>query len=525
MLSRRELLRSGVAGAGALALGSVFWRDALAATPATPGPGPYGPLGAADANGLRLPAGFRSRVVARGLVPIEGTAYPWHVFSDGQATYPAPGGGFVLVSNSETPAAAGGGASAIRFTREGQIVDAYRILEGTSTNCSGGRTPWATWLSCEEVDAGRVWECDPFGKKAAAVRPAMGVFKHEAAAVDPDDMRVYLTEDEGDGCLYRFTPERYPDLARGLLEVALVQPDATVRWRTVPDPSAASAPTRAQVPGATRFRRGEGIWFDAGIVYVATTSDSKVHAYDTVTETIEVLYDGETSKGPLQNADNLTVSPAGDIFVAEDRDNLEVCVITPEREVAAFLQVTGPQDDQSEITGPIFDPSGTRFFFSSQRAFGPGAIYEITGPFRLNRPPERFPPRMRVDVPDSVALGRLLSRGLPVRVRVNRAAQISLAVHTARTLPAGRGRSAIYSRKARRVTLARGRRRLASGGEIEIRLRPGRTRRRTLRRRKIARVLVAVVAEDRFGNRRRIVKEVEVRRPRRRRRRAAVTRR
>ena len=41
----------------------------------------------------------------------------------------------------------------------------------------------------------------------------------------------------------------------------------------------------------TRFRRGEGIWFDAGIVYVATTSDSKVHAYETVTETIEVLYD------------------------------------------------------------------------------------------------------------------------------------------------------------------------------------------------------------------------------------------
>ena len=36
-----------------------------------------------------------------------------------------------------------------------------------------------------------------------------------------------------------------------------------------------------------------------------------------------------------------------------------------------------------------FDPTGSRMYFSSQRAFpgddglpGPGAIYEVTGPFR-----------------------------------------------------------------------------------------------------------------------------------------------
>ena len=62
-LSRRELLRSGAIGAGALAFGPSFWRDAMAATPAAPGAGPYGPLGNPDANGLRLPRGFRSRLV------------------------------------------------------------------------------------------------------------------------------------------------------------------------------------------------------------------------------------------------------------------------------------------------------------------------------------------------------------------------------------------------------------------------------------------------------------------------------
>ena len=34
----------------------------------------------------------------------------------------------------------------------------------------------------------------------------------------------------------------------------------------------------------------------------------------------------------------------------------------------------------SEITGPAFDPSGTRLYLNSQR--NPGRTYEITGPFR-----------------------------------------------------------------------------------------------------------------------------------------------
>jgi uncharacterized protein len=35
----------------------------------------------------------------------------------------------------------------------------------------------------------------------------------------------------------------------------------------------------------------------------------------------------------------------------------------------------------SEITGPAFDPSGTRLYFSSQRSPTSGTTYEVTGPF------------------------------------------------------------------------------------------------------------------------------------------------
>jgi len=107
MIRRRELIKGGVAGIGALALGPAFWEGAMAAS-ARPGPGPYGPLGPADANGLRLPPGFSSRLIAQGEVPVPGTAYVWHGASDGSATYALGDGGWILVSNSEIPGDVGG---------------------------------------------------------------------------------------------------------------------------------------------------------------------------------------------------------------------------------------------------------------------------------------------------------------------------------------------------------------------------------------------------------------------------------
>ena len=154
MQRRREFIQTGVAAAGTLAFGAEFWREALAAT-VRPAPGPYGPLGAADSNGLRLPTGFRSRLVARAQLPVSGTTYPWHIFPDGEATYPTRDGGWILVSNCEAPASIGGGAGAIRFDCNGRIKSAYRILANTNVkavlfNIFGGIT------RCDEVARGLI---------------------------------------------------------------------------------------------------------------------------------------------------------------------------------------------------------------------------------------------------------------------------------------------------------------------------------------------------------------------------------
>jgi secreted PhoX family phosphatase len=199
---------------------------------------------------------------------------------------------------------------------------------------------------------------------------------------------VYLTEDLIDGAFYRFTPKRPRDLSEGLLEVALVGRDRSVRWRRVHDPAGRARDTRDQVSGATRFKRAEGIWFDEGVVYLSTTGDSRVHAYDTRARKIEVIYDG-LGKGdtPLLRVDQLTASKAGEVFVCEDlaTSEIDIGVIEPDRRVSRFLSVTGPAHRGSELTGVCFDPSGTRMYFSSQRARKHGVIYEVSGPFRTKR--------------------------------------------------------------------------------------------------------------------------------------------
>src|SRR5918912_1575505 len=124
-----------------------------------------------------------------------------------------------------------------------------------------------------------------------------------------------MTEDLEDGGLYRYTPSNWPDLSKGRLEIA-------------------------------RAEGGEGIWLDGHTLYVSTTMDHRVHAYDTRREHIEVIYDGlATKSAPLLRVDQMTGSRAGEIFVCEDIATAEIDlgVIEADRSVSRLLSVTGPR--------------------------------------------------------------------------------------------------------------------------------------------------------------------------------------
>lgn len=402
-------------------------------------PGPLceiGPLVETGVDGILAPRGFALRAVARNLFnPVNGrfdplglTGHPWHKAPDGGACFAAEDGGWVYVSNCESNSV--GGASALRFAPDGEVVDAYRILGDTRRNCAGGTTPWQTWLSCEEIEDGQVFECDPFGLASARELPALGQFHHEAAAVDLHSRSVFMTEDTHDGRFYRFLADVEDlagdgsrlDLQRGRLQVmnvaayenggyalqnAAMRGLRAVSWIDVHEGDrpqlqvrAGLAAMGARVPG-TVFRGGEGAWLhlvppelrsvppggrvpSRAFIFFACKTDNRVFAYDIDNALVESIFDNDSVELPIADVDNLVVSPAGDIIVTEDGEATRLMVIVPNRPAKTLLEAG---HRKSELTGPAFSPDGSRLYFSSQRGpnlpfrdRGTGVTYELTIP-------------------------------------------------------------------------------------------------------------------------------------------------
>jgi hypothetical protein len=214
------------------------------------------------------------------------------------------------------------------------------------------------------------------------------------------------------------------------------------------------------------MNRPEGLCIDpvSGVVFFAESGVGRVIAYDPASGVYEVLYSEKDFDDPvLTDTDNLAVSPTtGDLFICEDSGTFDICILTPEGEIAKFVNLKGVQHegtlggDISETTGPSFDPSGTRFYFSSQSAGIAGVTYEVTGPWR-QRPDATIRPKpqevtvgpgpqpragVKLSAPQAIRRQRLKRRGLPVTVTL--ATQSSVALEL-------RARNA----KGRRVVIAK----------------------------------------------------------------------
>ena len=455
-MSRRDVLRAGaVGGLGIVIAGSFEALAGPALAHTTRRSAGYGPLVPDPAGLLSLPAGFSYKIVAQSGSTVLETGEPTPSDPDGTALF-SNGASGVLVNNHEiggseafgVPALAGmtydpgarGGTTNIEVDADGNRVNEYVSVAGTHNNCAGGRTPWNTWLTCEETEAraggalqqnhGYVFEVDAFDRDAnldPVPLKFLGRYSHEAVAVDPNTSSINLTEDAGgpNGLYFRWTPPAGFIGGKGALRDVAVGPGGDtagrlqamscykgskhipdlslatqpgtrykVRWVDVPDRDAMSVSVRSQFSEdqITRSRKLEGAyWGDGGAYFIASfarTSDGSINEhdgqvwfYDPASETVTLKTIFGVNPDPSADTDydgpdNISLSPHGGLILAEDGDGINHLVGITDQGKAYPLARNDLTD--SEFTGPTFSADGRILFANIQ---SPGFVFAITGPW------------------------------------------------------------------------------------------------------------------------------------------------
>lgn len=416
-LSRRKFFTlAGTGTAGALILSPLqafYAKRAFAA-------GPYGSLQTDPLGVLDLPAGFSYvRLSETGQPMSDGYIVPGG--HDGMGAFAGANGNTILVRNHElgpTSSNGVGAPSGNKYDTQGRggtttlvvssnrtLISHYGSLAGTYRNCAGGRTPWGSWLSCEESfetgnkKHGYVFEVPSSATGFVTPVPlvAMGRFNHEAAAVDPNTGYVYMTEDRSDGLLYRFVPNTRNNLSSGGALYALrisAKPQANtttgfivgqshaVNWVRITNPDPANDTIRATGfnLGAAKFARGEGIFYSNGDIYFSCTSGGsagvgQIWRYTPATETLR-LYIQPNNASILDFPDNIAVAPNGDLFLCEDGGGTDFIVgVTPTGSLYKFARNAL---NSNELTGVCFSPNGQIMFVNMQT---PGITFAISGPW------------------------------------------------------------------------------------------------------------------------------------------------
>jgi secreted PhoX family phosphatase len=453
-MNRRDFLKGSTVLGGALAFGPLQALSARVARGAPVASVGYGPL--VNKGDLWLPAEFNYQIISRQGEPLR-DGRPTPGIFDGMGAFRGRRNTTILIRNHENreqvgeqrvivpptleydPLTAGGNtklevrrSSAGRDPVTGQdlyryeVVSAFAILGGTSTNCAGGIRHGDTWITCEEVvkrsangvKHGYIFEIDASADGPVAAIPVRQAGRRAHEAAFELASIVYLTEDRSivddvrtlnrklGACFYRYIPD-IPGgrlgQSGGTLQALKLRDEfhanmdfgrvagtpCPVEWVTVDEPDhdddtddrrdrvSGFTPNRvqAQDKGAAFFDRLEGMWIsqgelgNGGKVYFDATAGGpqnlgQVWEYDPQRETLALIYEG-TDAARLQAPDNVVIVPqTGDIFLQEDGSGEQyVRGVTIDGQIYDFAKTAA---NESEFCGGCFDPDGHTLYLNQQ---------------------------------------------------------------------------------------------------------------------------------------------------------------
>lgn len=316
-----------------------------------------------------------------------------------------------------------GGCSTIVYdAKKRSVVRQFMSLVGTERNCSGGRTPWNSWITSEESAQMpsrfhskahgynfEVWPTTQPELQDPVPLKAMGRFMHESVAFDPQDGVAYQTEDREEGLFYRFVPHAFGKLEEGGKLQALrvrdrlslstrnwseqrvvVGQKLACDWVDLQNVESPNDDLRFQgfSIGAARFARGEGMCYAGGSVYFCCSNGGHAKKGQVWRYTPSGVDGGELElfiesqdadfmKGP----DNICLAPNGKIYICEDnleRDGRHNRILTVDNKgnVEVFAENIF---NKGEMTGLCFSPDGSTMFVNMQHDIS--YTFAITGPW------------------------------------------------------------------------------------------------------------------------------------------------
>ena len=373
----------------------------------------------ATEDGIRLSRGLVAKVIARSgeRVPNTNSRWRFHGNPDGADVFSLNNGTqYVYLSNSERIIPWTGGVYGIVFDAvTHQAVDYRPYLRRTTRNCNGGRTPWDTWVTCEEAFLplrGHCWQVDPTGRRRPQKLTMSGFAGGSFEAFAYDDRNIsapsfYITEDASDGTMRRYRPPVNTPLGWdmlhasrnvGTLEYLLLDPVTnTFAWTTDMATGRSSA--------TNVYPRSEGIAIHNGTLAFVSKAEKLLFllnldqgTYTAVsTETTTALSTGGTFDGqpdhvisysqavPTTTATN-SERDGNLLFLSEDGGGTPGLFAYDGADYLSVLEAAVGSYDGDEVTGIAFSPDGTKMYACWQSA---GRCFQISRendePFRHRR--------------------------------------------------------------------------------------------------------------------------------------------